>query len=256
MAKSLKKLREKILRLEEGHSCEKTAAVGLGHPAADAALKNGLLSGVLHEVFTAERHASTGTAFAFALALRLVQQKNFLWVRQDFSSALCGELSPLGLLELGLDPKRLLFVTAPGANSALRAASDSLSCKALGAIVLELYGETNFFDLTASRRFTLSAAHFGVSLIMLRIAAEPRPSTAETRWFVEPEPSYKENWGSPIFSTALVRNRHGGTGRFSMEWNCDECIFHESAHSRIVAAKTSYRSASSLRAETRIKRTG
>lgn len=228
----------------------------MGHPIADAALKNGLLFGVLHEVFTAERNASAGTAFAFALALRLVQQKNFLWIKQDFSSSLCGELSPVGLLELGLDPKRLLLVSVPDAISSLRAASDSLSCKALGAIVLELYGEAKIFDLTASRRFTLSAAHFGVSLIMLRIAAEPRPSTAETRWFVEPGLSYAENLGNPVFSAALVRNRHGSNGRFSMEWNCDECIFREPAHSRIVAAKTSYRSATSLRAETRIKRTG
>lgn len=157
MAKALKNLREKIARFETRQTSERNFS--LGHETADAALERGLLPGALHEVYAAERHAAAGTGFALMLALRLAGEKTILWARQDFSAVPCGELSAMGFLDPGLDPHRLILVRAATAMGALRAAADSLSCKALGSILLDLWGQAKVLDLVASRRLTLSAAH-------------------------------------------------------------------------------------------------
>jgi protein ImuA len=240
------------LETNQGH----LRGFSLGHASADAVLQRGLLSGALHEVYVAERHAAAGTGFALMLALRLASKKNILWTRQDFSAVPCGELSGMGFLDLGLDPNWLVLVRAATAIDALRAAADSISCKALGAVLLELWGETKVVDLVASRRLTLSAARSGVSIIVLNFSALPRVSTAETRWMIEPEPSAGEDWGNPIFSAALLRNRHGRTGRFLMEWSCDERIFREPANTRAMVSAIAGGTRAKSRAKTWLRRTG
>ena len=66
----------------------------------------------------------------------------------------------------------------------MRTAADALACDALGAVVLEVWGEARQLDLVASRKLTLAAQASGVTGLLLRVAAEPQPSTAETRWIV------------------------------------------------------------------------
>ena len=61
-----------------------------------------------------------------------------------------------GFAELGLDPRRIVVVRAPDAESALRASADALACNALGAVVTEFWGETRAFDLVAARKLTLA----------------------------------------------------------------------------------------------------
>ncbi len=70
------------------------------------------------------------------------------------------------------------------AADALRAGCDALSCKGLGAVVIEVVGNPKVLDLVASRRLTLAADRSGVSAILLREGACPAPSSAETRWVV------------------------------------------------------------------------
>src|SRR5205085_7140476 len=94
-------------------------------------------------------------------------------------------------------------------------------------------------DLVASRKLTLAAQASGVTALLLRVAATPQPSTAETRWIVRAahsppaSPSMPATlgigWGAPVFDAQLVRNRHGPVGRWIMEWKCDECLFSEPA---------------------------
>lgn len=247
-------MREEIARLETGQAYPHGAS--LGHEAVDAALQYGLLPGALHEVYAAERHAAAGTGFALMLALRLAGEKNILWARQDFSAIPCGELSAIGFLDLGLDPNRLLLVRAATAMSALRAAADSISCRALSAVLLELWGETKAIDLVASRRLTLSAKRSGIPIVILNFSAAPRVSTAETRWMIAPELSTGKDWGNPIFSAALLRNRHGRTGRFSMEWSCDERIFREPQNPSLVVSSPSGRASAELGEKEGLRRVG
>ncbi len=226
--------------LEKSGLEEKPAPTPLGHDEADLFLKGGLQQGVLHEVFSATGHETAATGFVAGLAARVTQKKYTLWIRQGFSAHEFGELSPAGLLELGLDPARMLLLSVPNASDGLRAANDALSCAALGTVVIEIPGSPKILDLTASRRLTLMAAEKSVTPFLLRLSAQPDASTAETRWLVRAAPSsrHQEDWGYPAFEVDLVRNRHGKTGHWFMEWNCDGRIFQSSTthHGALVSA--------------------
>jgi len=221
--------------------------VALGHDAADACLKGGILKGALHEVFAAEAGCeASASGFAAALAMRVAQSsgrddtaqhKQLLWIRHDFSALEFGELSATGLLELGLDPARVLILRAPDVTSALRATGDALTCASLGAVILEIPGRQKLLDLVTSRRLTLAAQKKGVSVFLLRFAAEPDASSAETRWRIAPAASHdrKDDWGFPRFTAALTRNRHGATGDWVMEWNNDEQSFRAADRGPVVS---------------------
>jgi protein ImuA len=230
---SIAALRETIARIEAAgvSFAEENKKVPLGHAGADAALNGGILPGALHEIYASERDGVSASAFASMLALRAARPQRFiLWVRQDFTAQQCGELSAQGLFDLGINPDLLLLVKTKNGAEALRAASDALSCKALGAVVLEVWRQPKPLDLVASRKLTLRAGSSGVTVFLIRIAAaEARPSTAETRWFVRAQatPDFVGDWGNPLFEATLARNRHGQTGAWAMEWSCDARVFGE-----------------------------
>ncbi|KZD20561.1 ImuA family protein [Tardiphaga robiniae] len=238
---TLARLRGGIERIEAHADTARLDRVALGHAEADATLQGGLVRGTLHEVFALEtRQVGAATGFVAGIAQRLTAGRPLLWIRQDFVAREAGALAMSGLAELGLDPRRIVLVQAADAEMALRVGADALACDALGAVVLDLWGEVRQFDLVASRKYTLAAQTSGVSCVMLRTSALPAISTAETRWVVQaarsPPSAPWEAWGAPILDTQLIRNRHGQTGRWIMEWKCDECLFRETAHSQPVAA--------------------
>lgn len=253
---TLASLRGSIARIEApmeaGMDAVMPSRTALGHTSADAMLRGGLASAVLHEVFAAGHQSGAATGFIAGLAGRLAPRKPLVWVRQDFSDRENGALSMNGLCELGLDPRLLVVVRAADVDAALRTTADALACDALGAVVLEVWGHARQLDLVASRKLTLAAQASGVTALMLRIAATPIPSTAETRWIVRAAHSPPGNtmgvsmpaapWGTPRFDAELVRNRHGPVGRWIMEWKCDECQFSEpSAHPQPLAATPPHR---------------
>jgi len=212
------------------------ARAPLGHAPADACLGGGLRLASLHEVFSEGGSEAAASGFALALALRALDRRKWLmWVRQDFSALENGEIHGSGLLELGIDPGGVLMVRAPDALAVLRAGAEGLACKGVGAVIIEAWGKSRVFDLAASRRLTLAAQRYGVTVIALRFGAEPEPSAAETRWLVKAAPSHTEDWGAPIFDAALTRNRHGGCGHWVMEWDCNNGTFSET-HSGALAA--------------------
>src|ERR1700761_8670529 len=188
--------------------------IPLGFAPADKELKGGIQRGTFHEIFAATGHEASATGFTAGLAHRVAGKKKILWIRQDYSALEFGELSATGFLELGLDPSRILLVCTAHADDAIKAASDALTCSALGAIVIELPGDPKILDLVTSRRLTLAASQKNVTAILLRFGAKLQDSTAETRWLIRTRasPCEEENWGQPVFETELVRNRHGRTG--------------------------------------------
>lgn len=219
---------------------EASSRIPLGHTAADLCLKGGLECGVLHEVFACIGHEASATGFTAGLTARMAAHKRLLWIRQDFSALEFGELSATGFLEFGIDPARILLLHVSDAADALRAANDALSCAALGAVVIEIMGRPKVLDLMASRRLTLASAQKAVTVFLLRFNAEPEASTAETRWLVRAaaSPSQEENWGHPVFEAGLIRNRHGRTGEWVMEWSCDEGLFKEAHRGAVVSASS------------------
>lgn len=214
--------------------------VPLGHAEADETLGGGLPKGALHEVFAHESsHGGAATGFAAGLALRLGGGKPLLWVRQDFSALEFGEIHGAGLLELGLNPEAAILLRAADAGQVLKAAAEGLSCAALGAVIAEIPAEPKILDLVASRRLAFAAAQKNVTAILVRLAAEPDASAAETRWVVRAVRSLHEDDAMPVFEASLIRNRHGKTGIWVMEWDSDDGIFRETytaAHSGGVAA--------------------
>jgi protein ImuA len=244
-ARKLATLRERIERIET-HGAVAPNRIALGHREADAALQGGLARGALHEVFAeGGRHGAAATGFIAGLTSRVTARRPLVWVRQDFCELEAGSLWMHGLAELGLDPRCVVTVRAFDVESALRTAADALACDALGVVVLEVWGEAGRLDLVASRKLTLAAQASGVTALLLRLAAAPQPSTAESRWIVRaahsPPAAQGSEWGVPRFDAALVRNRHGPTGRWIMEWKCDECLFSETADSVLVAAAPAHR---------------
>src|SRR5450756_1613703 len=227
---TLATLRGSIERIEaHGEAC-RPDRVALGHADADATLQGGLALGAMHEVFAdAGRQSAAATGFVAGLAGRVSARRPLLWVRQDFTEIESGALAMRGLAELGLDPRLVVTVRAPDVDTALRTTADALACDALGVVVLAVWGEARQLDLVASRKLTLAAQMSGVTGLLLRVAAEPLPSTAETRWIVRaahsppaahlaaplmPAASLMpaapwSAWGAPVFDAQLVRNRHG-----------------------------------------------
>jgi protein ImuA len=245
---TLAQLRNEIGRLETGGSAAPFTKVALGHADADLVLRGGLAKGAMHEIHAADgRQNSAATGFVLGLVQRVNGNKGFvLWVRQDFSAQENGELSMRGFAELGFDPRTLVMVKARDAQTALRVTADALACRALGVVVSEIWGESKSFDPAASRRLTLTAADSGVTALMLRLNAPPQVSTAETRWIVRaahspPTPAWMA-WGDPVFDAALVRNRHGQTGRWIMKWASHEYLFKPQAYSQPAFATPSDRS--------------
>jgi len=232
-------------RLRQSHPSEGEVR-GLGHPGADHCLGGGLKCGALHEIFPATAaDAPAASGFVLGLAARMIcENKWLLWVQQDFPALEWGEILGTGLLAFGFDPRRLLIVKVPNAAAALRAGAEGLNCHGLGAVVIELWGGAKAFDLVASRKLTLATAKHGVTAFALRHAAPPAPTSSETRWLLRAAPvPAGGDWGRPCFDAELLRNRHGGIGRWIMEWNCDGS-FQESgaANSRAVSAASDHRS--------------
>jgi protein ImuA len=199
--------------------------VPLGVVEADAALGGGLRPGALHEVHAADW---CGGAFAALLALRMAGPRPVFWVCPDYERLEFGHLNGRGWRELGGDPTRLFLVRAPNAAEALMATADIIACPHVGAVVTELSGQPRCLDLTASRKLALAADRSGVTSFLLREAAHAEPSATQTRWTVQAATgAAADDWGAPTLDAGLVRNRGGGLGRWTMEWDLEHGFFHK-----------------------------
>jgi len=204
------------------------ARVALGEPKLDGALGGGLAAARLHELWPAQAEdAPSAAGFALLLALKAAGDKGaIVWIEQQ---ARQGRLYPPGLVELGIDPGRILFVNAPDEKALLRAAGDVVRSPAPGAAVIAPAGPARLLDLTASRRLTLFAEASGTTTILLRTADPQAPSAATTRWRVAAAPSrtLEANApGAPAFTLDLLRQRGGApSSGWQLEWDRDRARF-------------------------------
>lgn len=234
-ATTLNALRRRISVLDKGRGREARGYVTTGHAGLDGALGGGLARGRLHEVFAPDAEdAVAACGFALLLALRAgVKAGPLLWLRTDGASRRSGMPYGPGLVEIGIDPAALLLGVMPDEAMLLRGAIDALRCPALGAVVVECWGNPAILDLTASRRLTLAAEASGVTAFFLRPDGEPTPSSADTRWQVSAAPSTPlpaNAPGSTTFDINLLRRRAGPDGMtWRLEWNRDRGCFTEPA---------------------------
>ncbi|WP_235303031.1 ImuA family protein [Sphingopyxis sp. MWB1] len=210
-------------------ACHSTA---LGHSTLDIAIGGGLARGRLHELFAAERADSSSAAGFTAMLACLVNQGRapLFWLREDMAERQA-RLYPPGLAEIGIDPERIVLVALPDPVTLLRTAVDVARCASVGVAVIEVWRSPRALDLTASRRLALAAKASGVTILLLRVEAEPGPSAAQTRWSVHAAPSTALEAGAPgrpSFIIKLLRQRgrpDGGT--WHLEWDRDRSSFRD-----------------------------
>lgn len=199
-------------------------------PSAGATWQDLVARAATHELYAARQADMAGMAGCAAmLGQKLAQGRPLLWVRHDALKAEAGEPYASGFSELGLDPAQMMLLRARDAPSALQAGLEGARCSGLGAVIIELWGETRAYDLTASRRLALAAKASGTPVFILRTTARPQPSAAETRWLVQAAPSVAlaaNAPGNPCFALTLLRTRNGQEGlHCHLEWNRDARTF-------------------------------
>ncbi len=224
------------------------ALISLGASAVDARLGGGLIGCALHEIFAEDQDdAGAATGFAAMLALRVAAaDKTIVVVRESGDLCRFGSLYAPGLSYIGIDPGSLLLVTAASSIGVLRAAADVIRSGSIAAAIIAPSGRAAALDLTASRRLALSAARHGVLALILRNAAHPAPSAAQTRWQVRSAPSRPlaaNAPGLPAFAISLLRHRGGVAGfQAQVEWDCEQRRFRDAPLSGAVPALAGNRS--------------
>jgi protein ImuA len=233
---TLAALRDSLARMERGGMPSALPHFSFGIPAVDEALGGGLGQASLHEIFAANPSdglATTGFGLALATRARLSRAGAgpVVWVRQRLLDSEFGLPHCHGLAAIGLYPARVLLVRVHDAADVLKAAHDAVQCAAVGVVLAEIWGEPKVLDLTASRRLSMAAADSGVTIFTTRIAADPEPSAATSRWQVSSassRPLEADAPGAPVFSVTLLRHRAGLAPRnWRVEWDHDQCRFRD-----------------------------
>src|SRR5471032_29702 len=163
-------------------------------PVLDAALGGGLPTGCLQEV-SGGGGAAAGGFCAFLLGRLMTAGRSVLWGWIGE-----GDLYPPGLAAYGLDPARVILVSAAGPADLLWAMEEGLRSPALAGVVMEV----DRLDLVASRRLQLAAASGGVTGFLLARGrrAPAAVSAAALRWRIDGLPG--ERW------RVLLERRRGG----------------------------------------------
>jgi protein ImuA len=232
-------LRRQIAEAELGRaqSDEASAVVPLGVEALDRALGGGLMRGVLHEA-CAGSPADLGALVGFGLGIAARAGGDILWVQHERTIAEAGALYGPGLDAFGMPSRRLLTVRVRRPVDALWAMEEGLRCRGIAVAVGEFDNEAA--DLTATRRLALAAREGQALGLFLRHRVNPQPCAAATRWHVTAAPSVAADpyggLGRPALTLALIRNRHGRCGQWTILWDCNARAFLEPPSLNLAAA--------------------
>lgn len=228
-----------------------SARLPIGVEGIDKLLGGGLMCAALTEIHGHEtRDAGAVAGFALALAGLLLRQAKepglVLWV------GMSGVLQEAGLPHAaggqalsGLAPERLLLAQAPKLADALWVAEEAIPLQKLAAVVVEVHGNPDKLDLTATRRLHRRAQAAGRPVLLLRQAARPEATAAPVRLVISPASSgmrstlvgpLEGSIGPPAFTVSVDKCPAALPGLFSLEWNSDVCRFTERANPQTGAA--------------------
>jgi protein ImuA len=196
-----------------------------GVAAIDRALPGGGLAlGAVHEILGIggdEEDGAAACGFIAGLLARL-RRGPVLWCLKR------PDLYGPGLLAHGLDPARLVIVTAPRDEDILWAIEEGLRAPGLVAVI----GEIGRLPLVAGRRLQLAAERSGITAFLLRrwrngeeaARERERPSAAVTRWRIAAlpardidDPRLRQLIGQPRWRVELLRCRGGMRAGWDME---------------------------------------
>ncbi|MBB6409658.1 ImuA family protein [Mesorhizobium sangaii] len=207
----------------------------------DAALSGGLPKAALSEIHGIEtRDAGAVAGFALSLTSLILKQTQglpVLWIGTSEIFREAGFPYARGLhASFGIEPEQLLFSEAPKLVDALWVAEEAARMTALAAVILEIRGNPQRLDLTATRRLHARAQSAGRPVFLLRQAAEPEPTAAPVRLIVASAPAVPRDTiagplagsiGRPAFTLTIGKSRTALPGQFTLEWNPDERAFDE-----------------------------
>lgn len=170
----------------------------------------------LSEVFTETATDAAGVGYMLARLPR--GDAPVLWVQDRLSRLETGRpyLAGLGVT------RPLVMVNLSRAVDVLWAMEDGLRCRALGAVVGEIWGDPAALDFTATKRLALRSETAGVPCWLMRRAAAPNLSAARDRWRINSLPSARHPYdpqspGRPRWSLDLFRSRLSKTGQWVVE---------------------------------------
>ncbi|KAA3451346.1 hypothetical protein C7I87_07045 [Mesorhizobium sp. SARCC-RB16n] len=217
------------------------AFLPIGVERLDAALSGGLPKAALSEIHGLEtRDAGAVAGFALSLVSLILNQAQglpILWIGTSEIFHEAGFPYARGLhASFGIEPGQLLFSEAPRLVDALWVAEEAARMTALAAVILEIRGNPQRLDLTATRRLHARAQGAGRPVFLLRQAAEPEPTAAPVRLIVASAPAVPRatvagplagSIGHPAFTISIGKSRTALPGQFTLEWNPDERRFEE-----------------------------
>ncbi|RJT39756.1 hypothetical protein D3227_13180 [Mesorhizobium waimense] len=212
----------------------------------DTALSGGLPKAALSEIHGAEtRDAGAVAGFALSLTSLILKQEPHLpvlWIGTSEIFREAGFPYARGLHGLfGIEPEQLLFSEAPKLVDALWIAEEAARMTALAAVILEIRGNPQRLDLTATRRLHARAQNAGRPVLLLRQAGEAEPTAAPVRLIVSAAPAASRDTiagplagsiGRPAFTVSIGKSRTALPGQFTLEWNPDEHTFEERRQER------------------------
>jgi protein ImuA len=182
----------------------------------------GILSVGLHEVVCGHDDGAA-SVLAWQLAQMGEQRceaafggKSVFWIRQRRAIDQ-GGFYHLSLPGLALEPPPLMMTTDQQVT-ALWACEEVVKSGQVASVILE----TTDYGLTAARRLQLACEKAGTRLIVLRKAQPTRrlaPSSALTRWKIEPSGDRKANMTGNIHHLSLIGGRGVRPGGWRVEVN-------------------------------------
>jgi protein ImuA len=195
----LAELRRRISGLDAAGRSEdagdaRAQTVRLDASALAAALPDGgLACAALHEV-RARDYSDISASIGFAAALATSCARHFpaapvLWCESDHTPFDIGHFYGPGLAAFGLDPARLILVSAATPVDLLWTMEEALRLGAFAAVLGEIDGCASALTLTATRRLQLAAEAGGRPAFLLTGHAANGASAAVTRWSVASAPS-------------------------------------------------------------------
>jgi protein ImuA len=133
-------------------------------------------------------------AFAFSMVAGAAGQRgeSLCFCSQAGDAQEHGELYGHGLAALGIEPERLLMVTAAKEKDLLWTLEEAVASGAFGAVVGSLDNRERFYGFGASRRLKLRAAATGTRLFILRHRLNGGATAAQGRWRISALPSRSE----------------------------------------------------------------
>ncbi len=159
--------------------------------------------------------ATDAAAMGFVLSRLPRTDAPVLWVQDRLSHKEAGRP-----YLAGIGTKRpLIMVDLSRAADVLWAMEDGLRCRALGAVVGEIWGDPPALDFTATKRLAIRAEAADVPCWLIRRAGTANLSAARDRWRIAAMPSGAHPHdaqapGQPRWSLDLFRSRRAKPGQW------------------------------------------